>query len=67
MFPSCCRQQRDAAYGYYPTTAPLVRGAKGVLKSLTGARSDFTKNLPQVWFEADARQAFAVAMANWPR
>ena len=58
---------RDAAYGYYPTNAPLVRGAKGVLKSLTGPqRSDFFEEPYRKFLvRGDARQAFAVAMANW--
>ena len=60
--------ERDATYGLYPTSAPLIRGATSVLKSLTGPRAggDYLEEPYRSFLVGgDARQVFAVAAANW--
>jgi hypothetical protein len=59
--------ERDAGYGLYPTSAPLIRGAVSALRSLTGPqRGDYLEEpYRRFLVGGDARQVFAVAAANW--
>ena len=58
----------DKNYGLYPTSAPLVKGATRMVKSLAGPRrgEDYLEEpYRRFLVRGDARQIFAVALANW--
>lgn len=63
---------RDRRYGLYPTSAPLVRGARSVLRRLSGpsaARFDYLEEPLRTFTtyadEQTQRRVLAIAGANW--
>ena len=58
---------RDIGFGHYPTHAPLVRGASNIVRSVRGPQGcDYLEEPYRKFLErGDARQVFAVALANW--
>lgn len=70
VFPELVRTtSRDAAWGLYPTHAPIVRGVGSVLRTLSGpsADDDYLEEpvLPFMPAYAASTDVRAVAVANW--
>jgi hypothetical protein len=55
----------DVGFGHYPTSAPLVRGAKSVFKSLTGPQpGDYLEEPYRRFLVGEPQQIATVALAN---